>query len=147
MAAPRCVVPGPGEESVWDYPVPPRVEAVPERLRVTVDGEVLAETTRGLRVLETAGAPVYYLPPDDVRMEVLEPSPNRTVCEWKGEATYYRYLSTARRIDDVAWSYPDPSPRVRGDPRLPRVLRGPSMRRGWGTNVRCRSRVASTVAG
>ena len=53
------VVPGPGQESVWDYPRPPRVEPVPERLRVVVDGEFLAETTRGFRVLETAGAPVY----------------------------------------------------------------------------------------
>ncbi len=49
------VIPGPGQESAWDYPRPPRVEAVPERLRVIVDGETIADTTRGIRVLETAG--------------------------------------------------------------------------------------------
>jgi uncharacterized protein (DUF427 family) len=78
---------------------------------VVVDGVLLAETTRGFRVLETAGAPVYYFPPDDVRMDRLEPSPQRTVCEWKGTARYHRYIGPTRRIEDVAWSYPDPSPR------------------------------------
>ena len=66
-SASERAVPGPGQESVWDYPRPPRVEAVPERLRVVVDGEVVAETTRGFRVLETAGAPVYYIPEADIR--------------------------------------------------------------------------------
>jgi uncharacterized protein (DUF427 family) len=110
MAAPIRVVPGPGQESVWDYPRPPRVERVAERLRVIVDGLVLADTTRGLRVLETAGAPVYYFPPDDVRMDHLEPSPNRTYCEWKGRAVYHRFVGASRRIEDIAWSYPDPTP-------------------------------------
>ena len=104
------VIPGPGQESVWDYPRPPRVEAVPERLRVVVDGEVLAETTRGLRVLETAGAPVYYFPPDDVRTDLLEPSPHGSFCEWKGQASYHRYVGGSRPVEDVAWSYVDPSP-------------------------------------
>jgi len=76
------VVPGPGQESVWDYPRPPRVEAVPERLRVLVDGEVLADTTRGYRVLETAGAPVYYFPPADVRMDRLALSPHHSVRDY-----------------------------------------------------------------
>lgn len=105
------VVPGPGQESVWDYPRPPRVESVPERLRVIVDGEVLAETTRGFRVLETAGAPVYYFPPEDVRMDRLEPSPHISVCEWKGDAGYRSYVGPGgRRIENVAWSYAAPNP-------------------------------------
>jgi uncharacterized protein (DUF427 family) len=110
MAVPHRIAPGPGQESVWDYPRPPRVEPVPERLRVIVDGAVLAETTRGLRVLETAGAPVYYFPPDDVRWDRLAPGPRWSVCEWKGVASYYVYDDGSRRIEDVAWSYPDPSP-------------------------------------
>ncbi len=116
MKLPDRVVPGPGQESVWDYPRPPRVEAVPERLRVVVDGIVLAETTRGLRVVETAGAPVYYFPPEDVRMDLLRPSPHGSFCEWKGSAAYHRYVADdgARVIDDVAWSYPDPSPGYEG---------------------------------
>lgn len=108
---PKRVEPGPGQESVWDYPRPPRVEAVPERLRVVVDGEVLADTARGFRVLETAGAPVYYFPPDDVRMDRLTPSPHRSFCEWKGDAGYHSYAgSSGRRIENVAWSYAAPSP-------------------------------------
>jgi uncharacterized protein (DUF427 family) len=84
---------------------------VPERLRVVVDGVALAETTRGYRVLETAGAPVYYVPADDVRMDLLRPSPRTSSCEWKGDAAYLRYVGASGRIiDDVAWSYPDPSP-------------------------------------
>ncbi len=108
---PVRIEPGPGQESVWDYPRPPRVEPVPERLRVVIGGEVVADTVRGFRVLETAGAPVYYLPPEDVRMDRLVPSPRRTVCEWKGDAGYHTYVGpTGRRIDDVAWSYAAPKP-------------------------------------
>ena len=109
MQHPTPIPPGPGQESVWDYPRPPRVEAVPERLRVLVDGEVIADTTRGFRVLETAGAPVYYFPPDDVRMDRLHPSPHRSFCEWKGDASYVRYAGAGGRvIDNVAWSYANP---------------------------------------
>ena len=103
------VVPGPGRESVWDYPRPPRVEAVPERIRVIVGGTVLADSTRAMRVLETAGAPVYYVPRDDVRMDLLRPSPTSSVCEWKGAASYWS-LSGERPTPDIAWSYEQPSP-------------------------------------
>jgi CRISPR-associated DxTHG motif protein len=102
-------IPGPGQESVWDYPRPPRVEAVPERLRVVVDGEVIVDTTHGFRVLETAGGPVYYVPPSDVRMDRLVSSPHGTLCEWKGRAGYYTYVGPSRRIEEVAWSYPVPT--------------------------------------
>lgn len=104
------VIPEPGQESVWDYPRPPRIEAVPERLRVVVDGVILADTTGGLRVLETAGAPVYYIPPADVRTDLLVVSSHTSFCEWKGSARYVRYVGAARRIDDVAWTYPTPTP-------------------------------------
>ena len=125
------IPPGPGQESVWDYPRPPRVEPVPERLRVVVDGEVLADTSRGFRVLETAGAPVYYFPPEDVRMERLAPSPHHSVCEWKGDASYYRYAAGDRIDRERRLVLPGPEPRLRGDPRPPRVLRG-TRRRGMG---------------
>jgi uncharacterized protein (DUF427 family) len=108
---PQRIEPGPGQESVWDYPRPPRVEPVPEHLRVIVDGQLLADTTRGVRVLETAGAPVYYFPPADVRMERLQAGSRSSVCEWKGTARYFRYMAPAdgRTIDDIAWTYPDPT--------------------------------------
>ena len=108
---PERVVPGPDQESVWDYLRPPRVEPVPERLRVVVDGMTLAETTRGLRVLETAGAPVYYFPPEDVRLERLQRSPHATVCEWKGQAGYWTYDDgRGLRIEHIGWSYERPLP-------------------------------------
>jgi uncharacterized protein (DUF427 family) len=104
------VIPGPGQESVWDYPRPPRVEPVPERLRVVIDGVTVADTTLGQRVVETAGAPVYYFPPDDVRMDLLERGDRTTACEWKGEAIYYHAAGSGRPRANVAWSYPDPNP-------------------------------------
>lgn len=104
------VVPGPGQESVWDYPRPPRVEPVSEPLRVVVDRQTVAATLRGFRVLETAGAPVYYIPPEDVRLDLLRPSPHRSVCEWKGTARYHTLRLGDREIPNVAWSYPEPLP-------------------------------------
>ena len=105
---PAPVVPGPGQESVWDYPRPPRVEPVSERIRVVVGDRTLADTTKAVRVLETAGAPVYYLPPDDVDMILLRATDRSTVCEWKGAATYFDYEDGDRSIPAVAWAYAGP---------------------------------------
>jgi uncharacterized protein (DUF427 family) len=104
------IEPGPGQESVWDYPRPPRVEAVPERLRVVVDGITVADTTRGWRVLETFGAPVYYFPAEDVRMDLFDASPRSTFCEWKGGASYRSLKVGDREIENVAWTYEEPKP-------------------------------------
>jgi uncharacterized protein (DUF427 family) len=94
-------------ESVWDYPRPPRVEPSAARVVVELDGEVLADTRRSLRVLETSHPPVYYIPAADVRTERLRPSTRRfTVCEFKGVARYY----DAGDRTAVAWSYASPSP-------------------------------------
>jgi uncharacterized protein (DUF427 family) len=108
--SPHRIPTGPGQESVWDYPRPPRVEATQRRLRVELAGELLAETTRGIRVLETAGAPVYYFPPEDVRTDLLEPVGHRTFCEWKGPADYLDAVVGDRRVPRVAWRYQEPLP-------------------------------------
>lgn len=101
--------PGPGQESVWDYPRPPRVEPVAERIRVVVDGVALADSVRARRVLETAGAPVYYVPREDVRMDLLVRTDRGTVCEWKGGATYWTIaMPGGRTIPNAAWSYETP---------------------------------------
>lgn len=97
-------------ESVWDYPRPPRLEHVADRIRVVVDGVTIADSTRARRVLETSHPPVYYVPPTDVRMDLLQPGGGRSVCEWKGAATYHALVLGTRRIDDVAWSYERPTP-------------------------------------
>ncbi len=102
-------IPGPGQESVWDYPRPPRVEPVAERVRVMVDGVTIADSERALRVLETAGAPVYYVPPADVRLDLVRPSDHGSVCEWKGEAMYHSLVLPGRVVPNAAWSYPDPN--------------------------------------
>ena len=110
-APPPRIEPGPGQESVWDYPRPPRVEPVAERVRVVVDGIEIASTTSALRVLETAGAPVYYVPPEDVVADVLRPIERSTVCEWKGVATYYSIVVPGGRPrPSAAWSYQRPAP-------------------------------------
>jgi uncharacterized protein (DUF427 family) len=104
---PQRIEPGPGQESVWDYPRPPRVEPFAGRVRVMHGGRVLADTTSALRVLETSQPPAYYVPQADIAMDRLAPTSTTTWCEWKGSATYWR-------LDDgteVAWSYPRPTAR------------------------------------
>ncbi len=78
------VEPGPGQESVWDYPRPPRLEPTTRHLLVMLGGTTIADTRQGHRVLETSQPPAYYLDPADVRVDLLEPSTRRTFCEWKG---------------------------------------------------------------
>lgn len=104
------IEPGPGQESVWDYPRPPRVEPVEERIRVVFAGVPIADTTQALRVLETSHPPVYYVPPEDVRREHLEAEGRRTHCEFKGMARYWSVVVDDRRAPLAAWSYPDPVP-------------------------------------
>ena len=105
---PDIAVPGPGQESVWDYPRPPRIEAVSRVVRVEFGGRVIAESTRALRVCETSSPPVYYVPPDDVDSSCLLPSERTSFCEWKGVAHYWTVQTGARSAKDAAWSYPEP---------------------------------------
>lgn len=104
------IPPGPGQESVWDYPRPPRLEPCPRRIKVVAFGQVIAETTRAFRLLETSHPPNYYLPPADVRMPLLEPTTKRTWCEWKGNAVYFDVVIGDNRIREAAWAYPHPTP-------------------------------------
>jgi uncharacterized protein (DUF427 family) len=95
-------------EFVRDYPRPPRVEPVGQRIQVVFNGETIADTTRAQRVLETFGAPVYYLPLADVRADVLAETARTTVCEWKGTASYYSLRVGGRAAENVGWAYHDP---------------------------------------
>jgi uncharacterized protein (DUF427 family) len=113
MAGPARIAPGPGQESVWDYPRPPRLEHTADRLRVVVEGTTVADTTAGYRVLETSQPPGFYLPPVDARLDLLEPSTTRTFCEWKGLASYFHLRVGDRLVRDAAWAYPDPTPAFR----------------------------------
>jgi uncharacterized protein (DUF427 family) len=106
---PRRIEPGPGQESVWDYPRPPAVVASDRHVRIEHAGNVVADTTSALRVLETAGAPVWYLPRDGVRGDLLRPAGGRaTFCEWKGRATYFDLVVGDRVSPRAAWTYDQP---------------------------------------
>ncbi|NIR42743.1 MAG: DUF427 domain-containing protein [Gemmatimonadetes bacterium] len=100
--------PGPGQESVWDYPRPPRVEPDARLVRVVCAGTSIAETRNTFRVLETASPPAFYLPPDDVRMEHLEPADRSSLCEWKGRARYWSVWVGDTEVSEAAWGYPEP---------------------------------------
>jgi uncharacterized protein (DUF427 family) len=81
-------------------------------VRVERDGTVLAESSRPSLLFET-GLPVrFYLPPEDVRFDLLRPSDTRTTCAYKGVASYWAVpaTGTAGVPTDVAWTYPDPAP-------------------------------------
>jgi uncharacterized protein (DUF427 family) len=104
------VEPGPGQESVWDYPRPPRIERDGRLVRVEFGGAVVAETRSALRVLETSSPPTFYLPAADVRTDLLEPEAKRTFCEWKGTARYWTLRVGGRTSPAAAWSYPEPDP-------------------------------------
>jgi len=93
-------------ESVWDYPRPPRLERTGRHLQVVQGGDVLADTRDGFRVLETSHPPVFYFPPRDVRRERLVPHPARSLCEWKGAASYFAFAEAPDVT--VAWIYRGP---------------------------------------
>jgi uncharacterized protein (DUF427 family) len=103
-----AITPGAGEESVWDYPRPPVIAPDGRRVVVGPPDEPLAESTRSVRVLETASPPTFYLPPDDVRSDRLVHVGRRSFCEWKGEAQYWALRSDP--ATPVGWSYPTPLP-------------------------------------
>lgn len=114
MAGPQSrIVPGPGQESVWDYPRPPAIEPVAERVRVIFGGETIAESLSAFRVLETSHPPVYYIPPSDIRLDLVEHAPGASFCEFKGSAVYWTIAAGGRRSERAAWSYPDPAPAFR----------------------------------
>jgi uncharacterized protein (DUF427 family) len=95
-------------ENVWDFPRPPAVVPCELRVRVELAGETIADSTRALRVLETSHPPTIYVPPEDVRMDLLRPGgQRRTWCEFKGAATYL----DAGGARAVAWTYPKPRAR------------------------------------
>lgn len=75
-------------------------------VRLRVAGQTIADTTRPVLLIETGVVPRWYLPPGDVAWDRLDPDPTRTVCQYKGEASYYRVRGTDVRL----WSYPHPDP-------------------------------------
>ena len=98
-----------GQESVWDYPRPPRLERVERPIEAFFAGERIVATMGAYRVLETSHPPVYYLPPADVRMELFRAAGGGSYCEWKGEAEYLDLVVDGRIAPKIAWRYPRPT--------------------------------------
>ena len=105
---PFAEAPEEGQESVWDYPRPPVVEHAGRSVEVRLGTTVIASSRAALRVLETASAPTVYIPESDIRTEWLRPSSSGSFCEWKGRARYFDLVLSDARLDDIAWTYPDP---------------------------------------
>jgi uncharacterized protein (DUF427 family) len=101
----------PGQESVWDYPRPPRLEPTAKRIRIEHAGQVVADSRAALRLLETSHPPSYYIPPADIDMALLRPGAGASFCEWKGHAVYWDVVAGGDPLLAVGWSYPQPSAR------------------------------------
>jgi uncharacterized protein (DUF427 family) len=78
------------------------------RVQIEVDGEIVADSTAPLLLFETRIATRYYLPRDDVRMELLTPTDTRTTCAYKGHASYWSVTTKGRTRQDLAWTYEEP---------------------------------------
>jgi len=100
----------PGQESVWDYPRPPRLEVFDGEITVELGGEVIAATSHGWRVLETSHPPTYYLPRTAFRPGALRETDGSSWCEWKGRARYFDLVSGSTVAPKAAWNYPAPTP-------------------------------------
>jgi uncharacterized protein (DUF427 family) len=114
MARPQRSKPCLGQESVWDYPRPPRAEETAKSILVVINGVTIAETQRAKRVLEMSHPPAYHSPPEDVRAEYLTPTQHRTFCEFKGAARYYTIRVGNRVAENGSWYYPEPGPGYEG---------------------------------
>ncbi len=102
------------DEEVFGHPHDPyhRVDVLESsrHVKVTVDGKVVAETERPKLLFET-GLPVrYYIPPEDVRTDLLVPSETHTICPYKGVASYRSVNTGDELLEDLAWYYPEPLP-------------------------------------
>lgn len=96
---------------MWDYPRPPRVEPATRLVTIYFAGEIVTRTDKALRVLETAGAPTYYIPAEAIHLDLLRPAAGRgTWCEWKGSAAYFDLVLGDVISKNAAWTYPRPTP-------------------------------------
>ncbi len=109
------------EEELFVHPRDPyhRVDTLPSsrHIKVVVDGVTVAETTRPFLLFETGLPTRYYIPPEDVRQELLEPTNTQTSCPYKGIASYWSVKAGDQVHKDIVWSYPEPIveiPKIKG---------------------------------
>jgi len=106
---PDRIKPGPGQESVWDYPRPPRLETTTSSIEVHLGGLVVARSTSAWRVMETSHPPTYYLPREAFEAGVLRETEGGSWCEWKGRASYFDLAAAGKVAASAAWTYLQPS--------------------------------------
>jgi uncharacterized protein (DUF427 family) len=100
--------PLPNQESVWDYPRPPRVEPTTKTIRIVFNGLEIVKTNQTIRVLETSHPPSYYIPQSDILMQYFTPVAKNTFCEFKGQASYWTLKVEDKIAEACAWMYPNP---------------------------------------
>jgi uncharacterized protein (DUF427 family) len=105
----KKIKPAAWQESVWDYPRPPRLEKISKEIKIIFNGETIVLTNIAMRVLETSHPPVYYIPSVDIKMEFLIPGIGNSFCEWKGNSNYYDVRIKDKLANKAAWYYPSPT--------------------------------------
>ena len=98
--------PAPGFQSNPDYRI--AFEPSPRRVRVSLAGETIADSTQMRLLFETRHLPVYYFPRGDVRQDLLRPSEHHTYCPYKGTASYWSIAAGGRVSENAVWGYPEP---------------------------------------
>ncbi len=109
MNTPTPIRPVDGQESVWDYPRPPRLEPVRKRIEISFAGMRIVDAPDCFRVLETSHPPVYYIAPAFVAPGVLRSAAGSSICEWKGRADYFDVTANGRIAARAAWRYQTPT--------------------------------------
>lgn len=104
----KRIKPLPGQESVWDYPRPPSIVGDSRRIIVEYNREVVADSIKAVKVLETSHPPVFYIPGSDIDLAYLYPTTSTSWCEFKGRAAYWTVAVGEREAIDSVWGYPTP---------------------------------------
>ena len=91
-----------------DHPI--TITPTPQRVRVLLGGQVVAETTRALTLQEASYPPVQYIPREDAAMALLRKTQRSTHCPYKGDASYYSIEAGGRQAENAVWSYEAPFP-------------------------------------
>ena len=103
-----AMIPGNGQESVWDYPRPPKIEPDIRNVVVSIKSFVIAESRKTIRILETSSPPVFYIPEKDIDLSKLEKGDGKSLCEWKGLASYYNIIVGEIIVMNAGWKYENP---------------------------------------
>lgn len=102
-----AIEPGPGQESVWDYPRPPSIVADTRHVEVRSSRGTIASTTTAVRVLETSHPPSFYIPAVDIVAGAIVAVPGSSHCEWKGAA---EFVGEPGGSTPIGWRYRRPYP-------------------------------------